>query len=387
MRTVSPLLTLVCGLLASSLALASPADVATEPADPKIYGGTPVETCAWPTTVSVEGCTGTLIHPEIVITAGHCIEYGGAPSYATFGEDFNSPQRMVGIAECGHRSDWYETGQDFAWCRLTEAVDDIPIVPPLMGCELDALQVGAEVMVVGFGLADDGLGYGPKREVMTSVTALIDDEAWVGGDGQDSCQGDSGGPVFIQLDDGSWRVFGITSGGGACGGGGYYSMMQVGMPWFEADSGVDLSPCTDALGNWDPGPRCADAPYEPWSADGSWAMGCSATPLSGTIDSCGAPFGGGEESGGEEPGGEPPGGEEPGPSEEPEPGSSGGSGGPPPSGAPTGGSGESDAGGTVYTVELSCSLGATPERGGLAALLPIGLLMLLGARRKGNAPA
>ncbi|EDM79523.1 Peptidase S1 and S6, chymotrypsin/Hap [Plesiocystis pacifica SIR-1] len=268
------------------------------PGETEIYGGETVNDCGWPTTVSLDGCTGTLVHPEVVLFAGHCIALGGgAPNVVTFGEDFNQPARTVQTTQCGAHPNWQNPGNDLAWCRLAQPVTDIPIVPPLMGCEVDQLQVGSEVTIVGFGEADDNLGWGPKREVTTTVTDLYGGEAYIGGNGLDSCQGDSGGPVYIQLDDGSWRVFGITSGGGACGTGGIYEMMHVGMEWFEGQIGLDITPCTDADGTWNPGPDCAEAPYEPGTAGGAWNSGCSATDVTGLIGTCGEPYGGG---GGEE---------------------------------------------------------------------------------------
>jgi len=258
--------------------------------EPRIYGGAPVAPCAWPTTVSLGGsCTGTLIHPELVVYAAHCgTNYGsirlGDDIYGNTAVATEYCRTYPGYTGVGN-------GNDFAYCRLAAPVDDYPIVPPLMGCETEALQPGQGVAVVGFGNADDNLGYGIKREVYTQLNYITqDNEAFVGGGGEDSCQGDSGGPVFVPLDDGSWRVFGITSYGGACGSGGYYSMMHLGMPWFEQDSGLDLTPCTDAQGNWDPGPGCTGFPTDPSMGGGSWPS-CSAGPLSGPSATCGQAYG------------------------------------------------------------------------------------------------
>ena len=256
---------------------------------PRIYGGGPVAACAWPTTVSLGGsCTGTLINEEVVIYAAHC---GANYNAVTFGNDIYSSEK-VATEYCKIYPGYNGVGEgkDFAYCKLAEPVTDYPIVPPLMGCETDVLQPGQGVAVVGFGNADDNLGYGIKREVYTTLNYITNkNEAFVGGDGEDSCQGDSGGPVFVPLNDGSWRVFGITSYGGACGGGGYYSMMHLGMPWFESDSGIDLTPCTDAQGNWDPGPECAGFPQDPGQGGGNYPS-CSSGPLSGVSATCGNPY-------------------------------------------------------------------------------------------------
>ena len=56
-----------------------------------IYGGSKVKQCGWPTTVALGGCTGTLVHPELVIFAAHCMQGSSGPSKATFGDNENSP--------------------------------------------------------------------------------------------------------------------------------------------------------------------------------------------------------------------------------------------------------------------------------------------------------
>lgn len=259
-----------------------------------IYGGTDVVACGWPTTVNLEGgCTGTLVHPELVIYAAHC---GDGYGSVQFGENIQGgisrsvPTEFCKIKPGGQPGN----GQDFAFCKLAEPQTDVPIVPILMGCETDLLQPGAEVTIVGFGNADTG-PYGIKREVTTTINQITPEgEAFIGGGGKDSCQGDSGGPVFIQLPDGqgsgSWRVFGITSYGGECGTGGYYSMMHNGMAWFEQESGVDLTPCHDADGTWNPTPACGMFPMDPSAGNGTWNDGCSGGPLGTFESSCGAPF-------------------------------------------------------------------------------------------------
>jgi uncharacterized protein (TIGR03382 family) len=157
------------------------------------------------------------------------------------------------------------------------------------------LQPGKDTTIVGFGNADNG-PYGIKREVTTQINQITNDnEAFIGGGGKDSCQGDSGGPVYVQLTtaegfDDTWRVFGITSYGGACGTGGYYSMMHIGMEWLESESGIDLTPCHDADGTWNPTQGCFQFPKDPAAGGGTWAEGCDSGPLGGYSSTCGPPF-------------------------------------------------------------------------------------------------
>jgi hypothetical protein len=259
--------------------------LAAEPDAQHIYGGGPVDACEWPTTVSLGGCTGTLVHPEVVIYAAHC----GSIGEVFLGDSTYQVGRTVYPEFCEvYPGGGPGGGNDWAVCKLSEAVDDIPIVPPLMGCETEVLVSGRTVWIVGFGNTDDG-NFGVKYEAETTFDRIENDEAFVGGGGVDTCQGDSGGPVFVQLDDGSWRAFGITSYGDGCGGGGWYSMMHTGMPWFEQTTGIDLTPCHDADGTWNPGPECGEFPLAPGTGLGAWPS-CQPGERSGWSSSCGRPF-------------------------------------------------------------------------------------------------
>lgn len=257
-----------------------------DPEDPSaVVYGSPTATCEWPATVSMMGnCTGSLVHPEMVIYAAHC---GTNYPEVWLGETNAGRARTVATAGCQAFPGWsFGSGNDFAFCRLATPVTDVPIVPPLMGTETNILQPGQPVTLVGFGFDEFG-NIGTKRWADTTINSITaGNEASVGGNptgtGQDTCQGDSGGPVYVQLADGSWRVFGITSYGGACGGGGFYSMMHIGMEWFEQQSGLDITPCHTATGAFHSGGPDCIGENPTTRGTGSWTTGCSTGSSSNT---------------------------------------------------------------------------------------------------------
>jgi hypothetical protein len=249
-----------------------------------IYGGQPTASCAWPSVVYLGGCTGTLVHPELVVLAAHCV--GLEPVEAVFGDDFRWPRITADVKSCRSHPEAHELGKDLGFCRLSQAVAGVPIVPLLAGCEVAVLAPGTEVVAAGFGEADDALGAGPKRQVSMPIVALTETDALIGGDGKDTCTGDSGGPVFVRLPDGTWRVAGVTSYGGACGSGGHYSLLAPATDWLERASGLDLTPCHDR-GRWAPTSDCGSFPMRPEAGGGAWSDGCANPDISRWSATCG----------------------------------------------------------------------------------------------------
>lgn len=255
--------------------------VADPTSGPRVVGGKASSACAWPTTVSLNKCTGTLIHPQVVIYAAHCTTHHPT---VYFGESRYSPARKVATKYCKVHPEGGTMGDDYAFCVLEEPVKDIPIVPPLMGEDVKLLQEGQMSWVVGFGVHLNGSGeFGVQYEAEIPITGFTKDGKFVlaGKDGKDGCNGDSGGPLFFKLPEGrGFRVFGITSfGDSPCGTGGGWALMHLGMPWFESESGFDLTPCHDAHGNPDPDHRCRNFPLDPGADGGSWdGNGCKWGP-------------------------------------------------------------------------------------------------------------
>jgi hypothetical protein len=192
---------------------------------------------------------------------------------------------------------------DAQLCELAEEVD-LPVTPVLFGCELEQyLQVGQPVVIVGFGQTAYGVGGGNKLWGPQEIASVEPQRVIIGdpGDPVSPCPGDSGGPVFVEVSDGSWRVFGTVLGGTTgtpCNSAADFQRIDPVVPNFEAQTGIDVTPCFDGqTGEWEPGPDCGGFFAGDENGSGTWADWCAGTPASGPGDECGEGGGDGDGDG------------------------------------------------------------------------------------------
>ncbi len=276
----------------------APEGVAAPATDPvAVHGGTPNETCAWPTAVAVSGgnslCTGTLVHPRVVMFAAHC---GGGNKTILFGEDITKPTKTVKPDLCLVNPDYAgvnDQEHDWGFCRLSDAITDLPVTPVVYGCETEIVFVGQTAAVTGFGITEEGGNAGIKNWGLTPIRNVGPFSADVGG-GNDPgiCPGDSGGPAFVKYPDGSWHTFGIASTlTGQCGGVGTHSLTWNAVPWVEQESGIDITVCHDQDGTWNPTHKCTNFyAGEAGVGVGEWLQWCPGTPAGGASNTCGKAF-------------------------------------------------------------------------------------------------
>jgi secreted trypsin-like serine protease len=235
----------------------------------RIIGGSPVKAGEFLDCVAVGsdaqwGCTGTLIGPNVVVTAGHCADFA---TRVYFGIDVTQPGKIVRVKKRVRHPKYHQAGKhnDLMVLLLESGVTDVAPRGLASGPLIDKATDGR---VVGFGATEPSgaFGYGRKQQVDVPIASNAcraqvdghDDDVSYGCDrslelvagrpllARDTCNGDSGGPFYVTGADGGRLLAAATSRAtdsavSNCGDGGIYVRIDRYRSWIVGIPGVRLA--------------------------------------------------------------------------------------------------------------------------------------------------
>ena len=216
-------------------------------------------------------CTGTLVTPEWVLSAGHCSSVTGAvvatpASWPTplinvrIGGVTQDDGERRGVSQVVMHPNYLLTsGYDISLLRLSQSSTMAPTQVAGAG-ERSLWSAGALETIVGWGATEEG---GDLPDNLQEARVPITTDAYCAGaysdfdpatmvcagfpeGGVDTCQGDSGGPMFGKTPAGELRIVGTTSFGEGCarpGKPGVYARVagDTLRPWIAQNTGTGVS--------------------------------------------------------------------------------------------------------------------------------------------------
>jgi len=254
--------------------------------DVRIVGGSQSSVGEFPYYVDLNGgCGGSLIAPNVVLSAAHCGSFQGqnviVGAYRA-GSTQNNAVRVRVTGEVRHPNyDDFTLANDFLLLRLAEDVtvggSDVVLS---INDQFSSPANGEALTVLGLGLTSEQSFNTPNKlrdvEIKAIPTNVCNQQNAYGGDvegdimlcagvsggGKDSCQGDSGGPLVKRV--GNQHILvGVVSWGDGCARPnkpGVYARVSSAFNWIQQVACNQWNSDADFCGNSAPNPPSPTAP-------------------------------------------------------------------------------------------------------------------------------
>lgn len=217
-------------------------------------------------TDGTENCSGVVVDPHLILTAGHCTEGADPNDKMQITNDVNGRKTTTfrtswktakGYTNSDKKSP-NDIQYDFAYVKTSnDLVKELGIDPaqiPKVASSLEEMKAalsasGYEAIGYGYGINDSKGHEGVKKELKMRVTLFDDAYVIMGKSLEPSvglCQGDSGGGIFARAENGRPLLLGNLSGITAtkpCGASdsfGSYSYVVKHICWVQQSSQIDL---------------------------------------------------------------------------------------------------------------------------------------------------
>ncbi len=298
--------------LAAALALMlGSGSAAAEEEQLRIVGGQPAGPGEYPFMAALmsngyQFCGGSLVAPNWVLTAAHCVQGERASDVQILlgSNDLNSGGQRIGAKRLIVHPAYNGGTPDVALIELNQSAAQQPVSLLEPGSSLD--DPGKAATVIGWGLTSENGGASDTlMEVQVPIVSdTICNQAYGGyvdtpqeicaglaEGGKDACNGDSGGPLFVAGNNGGFFQAGVVSWGDGCARAnayGVYARVSAQKDWIDSYVGGS-SPTPDPEPTPDPTPNPTPEP-DPGPISASFTVDCNG--LSCSFDASGSAGGG-----------------------------------------------------------------------------------------------